>query len=26
MRNFADWPSQPGAAPLIGNVEIHSLV
>jgi predicted amidohydrolase len=26
MRNFADWPSQPGAVPLGGNVEIHSLV
>ncbi len=26
MRNFADWPSQPGAEPLARNVEIHSLV
>jgi len=25
MRNFADWPLQPGAAPLIQNVEVVSL-
>ena len=26
MRNFADWPAQPGAAPLKHTVEIVSLV
>jgi len=26
MRNFADWPSQPGAAPLADNAEIVSLL
>jgi predicted amidohydrolase len=26
MRNFADWPAQPGAEPLAGHVQIVSLV
>ena len=25
MRNFADWPAQPGAAPLTHHVEVVSL-